>query len=112
MWLTPALYFADENQFLEATSVLLAWFERGEVTRRSANNFYSMVQAVNGHSRRLMSEKAAHEQELEDAKERFKNALAGILTGCKYLHFGLLTCVNTHWGKYSCCKEHGLNHQH
>lgn len=71
----------DENQFLEATSVLLAWFERGEVTRRSANNFYSMVQAVNGHSRRLMSEKAAHEQELEEAKERFKNALAGILTG-------------------------------
>ncbi|XP_059823809.1 ecto-NOX disulfide-thiol exchanger 2 isoform X5 [Hypanus sabinus] len=71
----------DESRFSEATSVLLAWFERGEVTRRSANNFYSMIQSVNSHSRRLMSEKAAHEQEMEDAKERFKNALAGILTG-------------------------------
>ncbi|XP_067848619.1 ecto-NOX disulfide-thiol exchanger 1 isoform X2 [Heptranchias perlo] len=71
----------DENKFSEAISVLLAWFERGEVTRRSANNFYSMIQSANSHSRRLMSEKAAHEQEMEDAKERFKNVLSGILTG-------------------------------
>ncbi|XP_060688890.1 ecto-NOX disulfide-thiol exchanger 1 isoform X2 [Hemiscyllium ocellatum] len=71
----------DESKFSEAISVLLAWFERGEVTRRSANNFYSMIQSANSHSRRLMSEKAAHEQEMEDAKERFKNALARILTG-------------------------------
>ncbi|XP_041067362.1 ecto-NOX disulfide-thiol exchanger 1 isoform X1 [Carcharodon carcharias] len=71
----------DESKFPEAISVLLAWFERGEVTRRSANNFYSMIQSANSHSRRLMSEKAAHEQEMEDAKERFKNALARILTG-------------------------------
>ncbi|XP_059823808.1 ecto-NOX disulfide-thiol exchanger 1 isoform X4 [Hypanus sabinus] len=75
----------DESRFSEATSVLLAWFERGEVTRRSANNFYSMIQSVNSHSRRLMSEKAAHEQEMEDAKERFKNALAGILTGLEQI---------------------------
>ncbi|XP_020370208.1 ecto-NOX disulfide-thiol exchanger 1-like [Rhincodon typus] len=71
----------DDSKFSEAISVLLAWFERGEVTRRSANNFYSMIQSANSHSRRLMSEKAAHEQEMEDAKERFKNALARILTG-------------------------------
>uniref|UniRef100_UPI00398EDE5A ecto-NOX disulfide-thiol exchanger 1-like n=1 Tax=Pristiophorus japonicus TaxID=55135 RepID=UPI00398EDE5A len=71
----------DENKFSEAISVLLAWFERGEVTRRSANNFYSIIQSVNSHSRRLMGEKAAHEQEMEDAKERFTNALSGILTG-------------------------------
>ncbi|XP_062907248.1 ecto-NOX disulfide-thiol exchanger 1 isoform X3 [Mobula hypostoma] len=75
----------DESRFSEATSVLLAWFERGEVTRRSANNFYSMIQSVNSHSRRLMSEKAAHEQEMEDAKEQFKNALAGILTGLEQI---------------------------
>ncbi|XP_069745717.1 ecto-NOX disulfide-thiol exchanger 1 [Narcine bancroftii] len=75
----------DESKFTEATTVLLTWFERGEVSRRSANNFYSMIQSVNSHSRRLMSEKAVHEQEMEDAKERFKNALSGILTGLEQI---------------------------
>ena len=56
---------------------------RGEVNRRSANQFYSMVQSANSHVRRLMNEKATHEQEMEEAKENFKNALTGILTQCK-----------------------------
>lgn len=57
------------------------------MNRRSANQFYSMVQSANSHVRRLMNEKAAHEQEMEEAKENFKNALTGILTQCKY-NFG------------------------
>ncbi|XP_019356018.1 ecto-NOX disulfide-thiol exchanger 1 isoform X3 [Alligator mississippiensis] len=70
----------DDSKFSEAITVLLTWIERGEVNRRSANQFYSMVQSANSHVRRLMNEKAAHEQEMEQAKESFKNALTGILT--------------------------------
>ncbi|XP_036014487.1 ecto-NOX disulfide-thiol exchanger 1 isoform X9 [Mus musculus] len=70
----------DDSKFSEAITVLLSWIERGEVNRRSANQFYSMVQSANSHVRRLMNEKATHEQEMEEAKENFKNALTGILT--------------------------------
>ncbi|XP_038617944.1 ecto-NOX disulfide-thiol exchanger 1 isoform X2 [Tachyglossus aculeatus] len=70
----------DDGKFSEAITVLLTWIERGEVNRRSANQFYSMVQSANSHVRRLMNEKAAHEEEMEQAKENFKNALSGILT--------------------------------
>ncbi|XP_053253264.1 ecto-NOX disulfide-thiol exchanger 1 isoform X4 [Podarcis raffonei] len=70
----------DDSKFSEAITVLLTWIERGEVNRRTANQFYSMVQSANSHIRRLMNEKATHEQEMELAKENFKNALTGILT--------------------------------
>ncbi|XP_032993117.1 ecto-NOX disulfide-thiol exchanger 2 isoform X1 [Lacerta agilis] len=69
----------DDSKFLEAVQTLLAWIERGEVNRRTANNFYSMIQSVNSHIRRLTNEKAAHEKEMEEAKEKFKLALSGIL---------------------------------
>ncbi|MBN3313053.1 ENOX2 protein, partial [Atractosteus spatula] len=69
----------DDSKFPEAIRILLTWVERGEVNRRNANNFYSMIQSSNSHIRRLMNEKAAHEKEMEEAKEKFKNALAGIL---------------------------------
>uniref|UniRef100_A0A4W5S157 Ecto-NOX disulfide-thiol exchanger 1 n=1 Tax=Hucho hucho TaxID=62062 RepID=A0A4W5S157_9TELE len=70
----------DDHKFSEATAVLFTWIERGEVNRRSANHFYSMIQSANSHVRRLMSEKAQHEEEMELAKETFKNALLAILT--------------------------------
>ncbi|KAL0973605.1 hypothetical protein UPYG_G00207040 [Umbra pygmaea] len=69
----------DEAAFAEAVRVLLTWVERGEVNRRNANNFYSMIQSSNSHIRRLINEKAAHEKEMEEAKEKFKIALSGIL---------------------------------
>ncbi|XP_042350150.1 ecto-NOX disulfide-thiol exchanger 1 isoform X2 [Plectropomus leopardus] len=70
----------DDHKFSEATAVLFTWIDRGEVNRRTANNFYSMIQSANSHVRRLMSEKAQHEEEMERAKEAFKNALLAILT--------------------------------
>ncbi|XP_051825201.1 ecto-NOX disulfide-thiol exchanger 2 isoform X4 [Antechinus flavipes] len=69
----------DDSKFSEAVQTLLTWIERGEVNRRSANNFYSMIQSANSHIRRLVNEKAAHEKGMEEAKEKFKQALAGIL---------------------------------
>ncbi|KAM9710292.1 ecto-NOX disulfide-thiol exchanger 1 isoform 1-T4 [Menidia menidia] len=70
----------DDHKFSEATAVLFTWIDRGEVNRRTANQFYSMIQSANSHVRRLMSEKALHEEEMERAKEAFKNALMAILT--------------------------------
>ncbi|KAJ8404588.1 hypothetical protein AAFF_G00334510 [Aldrovandia affinis] len=70
----------DDNKFSDAAAVLLTWIDRGEVSRRSANHFYSMIQSANSHVRRLMSEKALHEEEAELAKERFRNAMLAILT--------------------------------
>ncbi|XP_037644983.1 ecto-NOX disulfide-thiol exchanger 1 isoform X2 [Sebastes umbrosus] len=70
----------DDQKFSEATAVLFTWIDRGEVNRRTANHFYSMIQSANSHVRRLMSEKAQHEEEMEHAKELFKNALLAILT--------------------------------
>uniref|UniRef100_A0A4W6FLX7 Ecto-NOX disulfide-thiol exchanger 2 n=1 Tax=Lates calcarifer TaxID=8187 RepID=A0A4W6FLX7_LATCA len=69
----------DDNKFPEAVRVLLTWLERGEVNRRNANNFYSMIQSSNSHIRRLMSEKSQHEKEMEEAKDKFKTAIATIL---------------------------------
>ncbi|XP_055070863.2 ecto-NOX disulfide-thiol exchanger 1 isoform X1 [Misgurnus anguillicaudatus] len=70
----------DDNKFSEATAVLFSWIDRGEVNRRTSNHFYSMIQSANSHVRRLMSEKAQHEEEMELAKEHFKNSLLAILT--------------------------------
>uniref|UniRef100_A0A3P9CYX8 Ecto-NOX disulfide-thiol exchanger 1 n=1 Tax=Maylandia zebra TaxID=106582 RepID=A0A3P9CYX8_9CICH len=69
----------DDHKFSEAIAILFTWIDRGEVNRRTANHFYSMIQSANSHVRRLMSEKAQHEEELERAKEAFKNALLAIL---------------------------------
>ncbi|XP_055986262.1 ecto-NOX disulfide-thiol exchanger 2 isoform X2 [Sorex fumeus] len=69
----------DDSKFSEAVQTLLTWIERGEVNRRSANNFYSMIQSANSHIRRLVNEKATHEKDMEKAKEKFKQALSGIL---------------------------------
>lgn len=74
----------DDGKFPEAVRVLLTWLERGEVNRRNANNFYSMIQSSNGHIRRLTGEKIQHEKEMEEAKEKFKTSLAGIVAQCKF----------------------------
>lgn len=90
IYVLPCLYLTlryflptDDHKFSEATAVLFTWIDRGEVNRRTANHFYSMIQSANSHVRRLMGEKAQHEEEMERAKETFKNALMAILTQCK-----------------------------
>lgn len=90
------LFPADDHKFSEATAVLFTWIDRGEVNRRSANHFYSMIQSANSHVRRLMSEKAQHEEEMERAKEAFKNALLAILTQCKDTSVFEVLCSNRH----------------
>lgn len=79
--LTCAL--TDDQQFSGAAGVLFAWIDRGEVNRRTSNQFYSMIQSANSHVRRLMVEKAQEEEEMEHAKDAYKAALLAVLTQCK-----------------------------
>ena len=72
---------------MKATQVLVTWLERGDCARRSANTFYSMIQSVNSHVRRLMNEKGAHDQELEQMKLAFRQRHEGILRQCKSISF-------------------------
>ncbi|CAL1581678.1 unnamed protein product [Knipowitschia caucasica] len=73
----------DSQNFSEATAVLSTWIERGEVNRRNANHFYSMIQSSNSHVRTLINDKAQCDEELERAKDAFKSSLFAILTQCK-----------------------------
>lgn len=75
----------DDHRLSDATAVLLSWVERGEVSRRNANHFYSLMQSANGHVRRLMGEKAQQDEVLENAKVVFQSALSAILTQCEDL---------------------------
>lgn len=83
LWQFSSFIPPEDNKFSEASAVLFTWVDRGEVNRRTANHFYSMIQSANSHVRRLMNEKAQHEEEMELAKEHFKNSLLAILTQCK-----------------------------
>lgn len=98
----------DDGKFGEAIAVLFSWIERGEVNRRTANHFYAMIQSANSHVRRLMNEKAQHEEEMEQAKEHFKNSLLTILNQCK-IHRPYTHCLRKHvhvvlpWQQYILC---------
>ena len=75
----------DEDGFMKASQILCTWLGRGDCNRRSANTFYSLVQSVNSHVRRLMSEKSAHDEELLQMKMKFRQRMEGILRQCMYL---------------------------
>lgn len=70
---------------MKGTQVLMTWLERGDCNRRTANTFYSMVQCVHSHVRRLLTEKSQHDVELEEMKLKFRQRLEGIIRQCKYL---------------------------
>ena len=74
-----------DDSFMQGTQVLVTWLDRGDCNRRNANTFYSMVQSVNAHVRRLLNEKATHDEELETIKQQFRDRLEGILRQCEYI---------------------------
>jgi Ni,Fe-hydrogenase I small subunit len=75
---------AGEESFVKAVQVVIVWLERGDCSKRNANQFYSMIQSTNSHVRRLMSEKMQYEEELARAKEMIKQRMQGLLMQCKY----------------------------
>lgn len=77
-------FFSDESKFSEAVQSLLTWIEQGEVNHHSTNNFYSMIQSAISHVCHLVNEKATHEKDMEEAKEKFKQAFSRILIQCEW----------------------------
>ena len=68
---------------MKACQQLILWLDKGNVDKRTANLFYSMIQSSNVHVRRLIMEKQTHEEELEKAKLNFKQRVQGILVQSK-----------------------------
>ncbi|XP_017772369.1 PREDICTED: ecto-NOX disulfide-thiol exchanger 2 [Nicrophorus vespilloides] len=69
----------QDDTFTKAVQIVITWLERGDCSKRNANNFYSMIQSTNSHVRRLMNEKVQYEEELQKAKEIMKGRMQGIL---------------------------------
>ncbi|XP_065160578.1 ecto-NOX disulfide-thiol exchanger 2 [Atheta coriaria] len=69
----------QDDTFTKAVLVVITWLERGDCSKRNANNFYSMIQSTNSHVRRLLTEKVQYEEELQKAREIMKGRMQGIL---------------------------------
>lgn len=69
----------NEEQFSSTVPTLLGWLERGECSKKNANQFYSMIQATNSHIRRLFNEKMQAEEELLECKERVKKRIEAVI---------------------------------
>ncbi|XP_011689403.1 PREDICTED: ecto-NOX disulfide-thiol exchanger 2 [Wasmannia auropunctata] len=69
----------QDDTFMKAVQIVVTWLERGDCIKRNANIFYSMIQSTNSHVRRLLTEKAAYEEELQKAKELMKGRMQGLL---------------------------------
>ncbi|XP_032520574.2 ecto-NOX disulfide-thiol exchanger 2-like isoform X2 [Danaus plexippus] len=69
----------SEEHFATTLPTLISWLERGECSKKSANQFYSMIQATNSHIRRLFNEKMQAEEELQECKDRVKNNIQNVI---------------------------------
>ncbi|XP_059053730.1 ecto-NOX disulfide-thiol exchanger 2-like [Achroia grisella] len=69
----------NEEHFSNTLPTLIAWLERGECSKKNANQFYSMIRATNSHIRRLFNEKMQAEEELQECKERVKNHIEKVI---------------------------------
>lgn len=74
--------------------IVVTWLERGDCTKRNANTFYSMIQSTNSHVRRLLTEKASYEEELQRAKELMKGRMQGLLIQCKFALISFIASVS------------------
>ncbi|XP_074093740.1 ecto-NOX disulfide-thiol exchanger 2 isoform X2 [Cotesia typhae] len=69
----------QNDTFMKAVQTVVTWLERGDCTKRNSTTFYSMIQSTNSHVRRLLSEKASYEEELQRAKKLMKGRMQGLL---------------------------------
>ena len=65
-------------------ATLLVWLERGDCNKRNAHCFYSLIQAVSGHVRRLVGEQAEQEVELARQQAAAREKLGALAVQCKY----------------------------
>ncbi|XP_039755642.1 ecto-NOX disulfide-thiol exchanger 2-like isoform X2 [Pararge aegeria] len=69
----------SEEHFANTLPTLISWLERGECSKKTSNQFYSMIQATNSHIRRLFGEKMQAEEELQECKERVKTHIQNVI---------------------------------
>ncbi|KAL5291847.1 ENOX2 family protein [Megaselia abdita] len=69
--LAADLLKSDET-FMKGIQTVIAWLERGDCCKKNANTFYSMIQSVNAHGRRLNTDKAQQDEELKKVREQYK----------------------------------------
>lgn len=81
--LAADLLKSDET-FMKGIQTVIAWLERGDCCKKNANNFYSMIQSVNAHGRRLNTEKAQQDEELRKFREQYKKNADTASQQCKY----------------------------
>ncbi|XP_049544597.1 ecto-NOX disulfide-thiol exchanger 2 [Anopheles darlingi] len=62
----------SDESFAKAVQTLVAWLERGDCSKKNANNFYSMIQSTNSHVRRLLNEKNTFDEELKRARDQYR----------------------------------------
>ena len=72
-----------DQEFMHSSHILMTWLERGDCNRRTANTFYSIIQSVHAHQRRLLTEKMQHDMEYEQMKVAFRQKLEAIVKQCK-----------------------------
>uniref|UniRef100_A0A182MY69 RRM domain-containing protein n=1 Tax=Anopheles dirus TaxID=7168 RepID=A0A182MY69_9DIPT len=70
----------NDETFAKAVQTLVTWLERGDCSKKNANNFYSMIQSTNSHVRRLLSEKGVCDEELKRARDQYRRQTKGMLT--------------------------------
>lgn len=84
--LAADLLKSDET-FLKGIQTVIAWLERGDCCKKNANTFYSMIQSVNAHGRRLNTDKAQQDEELKKVREQYKKNAETASQQCEYQFF-------------------------
>lgn len=74
----------NDETFVRSMQTLIAWLEKGDCNKKNSNVFYSMIQSTNSHTRRLLNEKNQFEDDLKDAKEKYRSQMMKMMEQCKY----------------------------
>lgn len=82
--LAADLLKSDET-FMKGIQTVIAWLERGDCCKKNANSFYSMIQSVNAHGRRVNADKAQQDEELKKVRDQYKKNAETASQQCKYL---------------------------
>lgn len=70
----------NDESFMKACQTLISWLERGDCTKKNSNTIYTIIQSTYSQVRRILNEKAQFEQDLKDAKEKFRRQMYNINT--------------------------------
>lgn len=69
----------NEEYFASTLPTLIAWLEKGECSKKTSNQFYSMIQATNSHIRRLFNDKIQCDEDLQVHKDKIKSRIEKII---------------------------------